>query len=674
MKKSAYRFVCVWLVLLGSLILDPAQAAAPVSVQTFFSYPKVSEVKISPDGKHVAIVVADGQTGMNRKELMIMDVATHKTVPCFRTSSDEIIANYWWANSSRLLVTTADQTGSKDRPVMRGELYAINTDGSQRLQLMGPQFQGNVGSAPTNTHYVALIFVGLLYQPVKDAHDVVVESFGGPEGLVAYNINIYSGKFFKVTDSPREGFDLLADNDGVIRLAYGNTVSTGEATFFYRDSGHDLDWKNMEKLYEKADPAMESVGPIAFTPDNKSLYWWGRTPTETLGLYELNPVTLKKTLLFGDPENDVQRIIWSMDWQPTQKAVAVLTMPGGPNLHVLDAKSQKVQYLIQLFHAFPGQMVDITSNSRDKQRMIVHVYSDKDPGAYYLFDTATKHVDLLFKSMPDIDPAQMASMTPVTFKARDGLLLHGYLTLPPGSNGKNLPMILNPHGGPHGVRDEWGWNPEAQFFANHGYAFLQVNFRGSSGYGMKYQDLGYRHWGTTMQSDLADAVLWAEKQGYADPKRVCIYGASYGGYAALENSILYPDLYKCTVGYVGAYDLTLMRKANFASAAYRDKALNNYLSVVVGDDEDALKAESPVYQVDKIKDPLFLVYGGADKTVAPENTEELMKALFKRGFHYDKMYEPKEMHGFTKPEHNFELYTRMLAFFNQYIGPDATKH
>ncbi|MGH8403625.1 MAG: alpha/beta hydrolase family protein, partial [Gammaproteobacteria bacterium] len=323
-------------------------------------------------------------------------------------------------------------------------------------------------------------------------------------------------------------------------------------------------------------------------------------------MYTLDPNTLKTTLLYGDTDYDVNRVIWSFDWQKTQHIIAVMTMPGLPALHILDSDAPKAGDLASLYAAFPDQMVEITSNTRDGSEMVIYVHSDRNPGSYYLFNAKDSKVSLLFNALPGIDPQSMASMRPVTFKARDGVVLHGYLTLPPGSNGKNLPLIINPHGGPHGIRDEWGWDPEAQFFASRGYAWLQVNYRGSGGYGMKFQDMGYRHWGTTMQDDLADAVHWAIQQGYADPNRICIYGASYGGYAALENVIRYPDLYKCAVGYVGVYDLTLMAHHgdthHFASG-------QRYIDVVLGDDDAELEKYSPAYNADKINVPLFLVYG-----------------------------------------------------------------
>ncbi|MGH8370002.1 MAG: alpha/beta hydrolase family protein, partial [Gammaproteobacteria bacterium] len=602
MLVASMNVSLILIVSIYSAHVSAAESTVQTSVQTFFSFPKVSQVKISPDGKHVSMVVAD-DTGEDRKELMIYDVDSKKYLPVFRTISDEVINRYWWANDTRLLVNTASQTGSLDRPVNRGDLYAINDDGSGNLQLMGPSFVGTYGTSAVNLHWEPLVFVDMLYIPPNDTHEITVESFGSSDSLVsvqtvADSINIYTGRHRKVTSAPREGFDLMADNAGNVRLAYGDDTSTGAATFYYRKTGDALEWQDMHALFAHDDPAAEEIGPISFTPDNKQLYWSGRTPSSTVGLFTLDPETLKTTLLFGDPDNDVDQIIWSMDWQASQHPVAVTTMPGGPSLHLLDGNSLKVKYLKQLFGAFPGQMVKVLSNSSDASLMVVYVYSDRNPGDYYLFNAKTQHVDLLFNSMPDIDPQKMAAMKPVTFQAQDGVLLHGYLTLPPGSDGKHLPLIVNPHGGPHGIRDEWGWDPEVQFFANHGYAVLQVNYRGSGGYGMKFQDLGYQHWGTTMQSDLADAVRWVEKQGYADPKRVCIYGASYGGYAALENSVLYPDMYQCAVGYAGVYDLTL--QAHHGDTHHYAGG-RRYLDIVLGDDEEKLKAESPAYNVDKIK-------------------------------------------------------------------------
>lgn len=659
---------------LGFMIFMPPALAAPPPVQAFFPNPQISAAEISPDGKYLAMIVADNRTGDQRKGLAVMSLDNHKITASFRTIGNQDIYWYWWANDERLLIATATQTGSLDTPILDGKLYGINVDGSQLLQLTGLVPGGPDSYTHISGHQQLLYFVSMLYIPPLDAHQIIIQAVtsGGIRNQFdqAYSLDIYDGSVRDIAHPPAANGTLLTDNSGVVRLAVGSDTLNGSSKFFYRASGTDLDWKNLSALYDHDDPADSGLRPLGFAADNHDIYWLGRTPSSTLGLFTLDPDTLKTTLLYGDPEYDIDGEVWSFDWQKTRHIVAVTTMPELPALHVLDSDSRKAQDLASLYAAFPDQVVDITSNTRDGSKMVIFVHSDRNPGAFYLFDAKTSKVSLLFKALPDIGPRQMADMQPITFKARDGLVLHGYLTLPPGSSGKNLPLIINPHGGPHGIRDEWDWDAEAQFFAAHGYAWLQVNYRGSGGYGMKFQDLGYRHWGTTMQSDLADAVQWAIKQGIADPKRVCIYGASYGGYAALENSILYPQLYQCTVGYVGVYDLTLMGRSDFSYYAYGDR----YLDVVLGTDSAGLKAESPAYQVDKIRDPLFIVYGGADKRVVPKNAEELMTALDKAGKKYEVLYKRNEGHGFSKPEDRFELYTRMLAFFDRYIGPGAVQH
>lgn len=655
-------------------IFTPPVLAAPPPVQAFFSYPQISEAQISPDGKYLAMVVADSQTGENRKGLAVLSLDSQKITASFRTVGNQDIYRYWWANNERLLIATATLTGSLDSPLPDGKLYGINVDGSQQRQLTGILPGGPDSFTHISGHQQLLYFIRMLYIPPANARQVIIQAVSDVgfrnQPDQAYSLDIYDGAMRDIAHSPAANGTLLTDNAGAVRLALGSDTLNGEARFFYRTSETVLDWRNLSALYAHDDPADSGLRPLGFTADNHDIYWLGRTPSSTLGLFTLNPDTLATTLLYGDPEYDIDGEVWSFEWQKTRHIVAVTAMRGLPALHILDGNSSEAEDLASLYAAFPNQVVNITSNTRDGSKMVIFVHSDRNPGAYYLFDAKTSKVSLLFKALPDIDSRQMADMQPIMFTARDGLVLHGYLTLPPGSSRKNLPLIINPHGGPHGICDQWGWNPEAQFFATHGYAWLQVNYRGSGCYGMKFQDSGYRHWGTTMQSDLADAVQWAIKQGIADPGRVCIYGASYGGYAALENSILYPQLYKCTVGYVGLYDLTLADRASFGQYA----SGQHFVNVVLGTDKAVLEAESPVNQAAKISDPLFLVYGGADKTVIPENAEEMMSALDKAGKKYEVLYERNEGHGFSKPEDRFELYTRMLAFFDKYIGPGAVQH
>jgi dipeptidyl aminopeptidase/acylaminoacyl peptidase len=306
--------------------------------------------------------------------------------------------------------------------------------------------------------------------------------------------------------------------------------------------------------------------------------------------------------------------------------------------------------------------------SEDGRYLGMRVYSDTAPPEAFLFDREIGKAKFLAASMEWIKADEMSPMKPISVKTRDGLVIHGYLTLPKDSDGKNLPLIINPHGGPHGPRDEWGFNPEVQLFANRGYAVLQMNYRGSGGYGNAFEGMGYRKWGTTMQDDLTDSVKWAVNQGIVDGNRVCIYGASYGGYAALMSVVREPDLYKCTVGYVGVYDLDAQRDADFMEHA----SGRNYLKDAYPPTKPERMAQSPAYGVDRIKTPILLVHGEKDIRVPIKNMYFLISQLQKVGKKPDDVIvEKKEAHGFRDLGNQVNLYTKMLAFFDKYIGPNT---
>jgi len=306
------------------------------------------------------------------------------------------------------------------------------------------------------------------------------------------------------------------------------------------------------------------------------------------------------------------------------------------------------------------------------QQAVVFVSSDRNPGDYYLYDGRTHAVRYLFSELPGIDPKAMAAMQPISFKARDGQTIHGYLTLPMGKH-KDLPLVINPHGGPFGIRDYWTFDPETEFLAYHGFAVLQVNYRGSGGYGIAFQRAGYQQWGKAMQDDLTDATRWAVQQGIADPQRICIYGGSYGGYAALEAVVKEPDLYKCAIGYAGVYDLVMLHDRG-GELYFQSHGMGSYLNDTLGDNLDALRAASPVDHVNRIKAALFLAHGGADKTVPIDQVNELRSALDKAGTKYEWLYFPNEGHGFFKIDHQVTFYNEMLSFLDHNIGSNRAGH
>lgn len=676
------------LCLCASTAAADTSAPAKIPVEKFFDYPEFANAKISPDGKYLALTTSDDPGGAEDNAIIVFSTDDLKPVMKFPFSNHKSILDYWWANDERVIIATKTLTGSFDVPIGDGELYAVNVDGTKPKALMGREKFGQLNDFTYLKHdtqvFYFLQFVGLV---ADDPKHVVVRAYiyNAGQGQIshAYLLNIYSGQVDGTVDTPAQDGAIMMDQEGVVRASWGPDPETGKYRIYVKPDPTRNAWTEL-KGWHDTDTVIAEVQPLGFLPDGKSIYWLGRNPSGTLGLFTLDIATQKEIPVSGDPDYDLDYspyfrdygrdgdgAIWSFDYAKDRHIVAVETMPGLPAVQILDSQDPKAGYLAQLYGMFPGQHVRITSNTRDQSKMIVETSSDRDPGEFYLLDTKTNKMALLFKAKSDIDPNAMASMQPIDFKARDGVTLHGYLTTPLGGPAKDLPMILLVHGGPELIRDRWGWDPETQFFANHGYAVLQVNYRGSGGYGSSFQDAGYRHWGTVMQDDLADAVRWAELQGYADPKRVCIYGASYGGYAALENPIRYPDLYRCAVGYVGAYDLTLLGHTGAAAnEVYLQKDFDGFL----GTDMEQRKQQSPVYNADKLKIPVLIAYGGEDQTVVPEHAKEMLAALDKAGVkHPEPIYQSGEAHGFLNPDNNAALYTRMLAFFDQYIGPDAAK-
>lgn len=321
-----------------------------------------------------------------------------------------------------------------------------------------------------------------------------------------------------------------------------------------------------------------------------------------------------------------------------------------------------------LEQAFPGMAVRITSQTQDGKTALVSVRSDRNPGDFYVMDVASKKVDYAASRREWLDPEKMGPVKPIELKARDGLALHGYLTVPSGSDGKKLPLVVMPHGGPYFTQDVWGFDLDAQILASAGYAVLQLNFRGSDGYGLAFARAGAHQWGKAMQDDLTDATRWAIAQGIADGNRICMYGGSYGGYASLMGVVREPDLYRCTVGYVGVYDLPKHYTMGDVRESQSGRA---FLKEWVGEPSQ-LAAVSPNLLADRIKVPVFLAAGGEDERTPIRHTKLMEQALVKAGKPVETLYFSTEGHGFYKREHRKEFYTRLLGFLDRHIGNAAS--
>lgn len=630
---------------------DPAPApaaTAPIPIETFFRRPLYTSVTISPDGKYLALV-GPVQGDETQTQLDFVDLGSRQVKGHYTLRNQEQVSQIWWYADDRVIFSTVVKTGSFDQLLRTGELWQMSLDGD-KVKSFG--YGGTVLAIPRD----------------RPGHVTT----GGWGSATVWDLSNFhrptqlSGNF----DAKFSGWPTF-DNSENLRLASGYNIKTAAPTFFTHGQGTSKDWEEHSSFVDGED-RYSKFGPVQFTADDKQFYYKGITPDGTVGLYLVDPVTLQKQLLYSDKDYDIDNEFAETRWLDGvdgKTLVAFQYDADLPQWIVVKKDAPEAAMLAGLQDAFAGESVLITSTTWDGSKAIVFVYSDTDPGQYFLYDAKTQKVEFMFANRPDIKPEQMAAMKPVTFKARDGLTIHGYLTLPKGGD-KGLPLIIHPHGGPFGIRDEWGFDPEVQYLAYHGYAVLQVEFRGSGGYGNAFMEAGYKQWGGTMQDDLTDATHWAVSQGIADPKRICIYGASYGGYAAIEGVEKEPDLYRCAVGYAGVYDLVKERnKAGYLQG----QILGPFMQRTLGDDEGVLRANSPYLHVDKIKADLFLAHGGADHTVDPSNADELRDALDKIKKPYEWVYYRNEGHGFYALDHQVDIYTKMLAFFDKEIGPGAGK-
>jgi dipeptidyl aminopeptidase/acylaminoacyl peptidase len=349
----------------------------------------------------------------------------------------------------------------------------------------------------------------------------------------------------------------------------------------------------------------------------------------------------------------------------TGRLLAVASDPDLPVTEFVDPAHPLCQVLAGLEEAYPGQHPWPVSQTDDGRLAVVALQGDRHPVQWLLVDVARRSAEPILQSRPWIDPEQMAEMSAFHIAASDGYRIHGYLTMPRGlgPGAPPPPLVVNPHGGPHWVRDEWGFNPEVQLLASQGFAVLQVNFRGSGGYGDEYQEQGYRHWGDRMMQDVVDATRWAVKKGKADPGRICLYGASFGGYTALQAPLVAPDLFRCTVGFVGVYDLTLMaRRGDISWSPFG----RGFVKTAVGDDEATLKAQSPLYAAERLTLPILLIHGKRDNRVPIEHAEKLRDALTKLGRPPGWLVETQEGHGFYDEGRREKMYRRLVDFLKEH--------
>lgn len=622
--------------------------AKQVPIEDFFKYQDISNLYLSPTGKYLAAVFQDDE----KNKIATLEADTLKLIRVINVADGKAVQSVQWVNDERFIFTVTKQYGSFARPFGTGEVLAANYDGTKQMFL--PRSFNIANLLPEDPLHVLGIFTSRQgYSSVKR-----VKLYDkGVENTIASRTKVDTA--FTLDSSPYRG-PILLDHEGIIRLAVDDDQE-GEQKTYYRANKDDK-WK----LLQTQNTGDLGDSFVRFSKDNKHIYIYNDRKGQE-GYYLFNPETKERKLLWKDNSPVTPSFVYDNSY-PVREPIGVMLHDGVPKVEYFDLNEPYSKLMNNVQKAFPNDFVYAQRSTKDGKYTLVNVISDKNPGDFYLLNTQTKKLRYLASSAPWIKPKEMATKKPIKYQARDGLTIHGYLTLPNGK-AKNLPMILVVHGGPYGPRDLWWFDREAQLFANRGYAVLQVNYRGSGGYGTKFQYDAYRKMGAEMQDDLTDATLWAIKEGVANKDRICIYGASYGGYAALMGVVKEPDLYKCAVGYVGVYDIALQTKSDIDEW----KGGRHFLDVAWNiKDKEFVKERSAVYHVDKIKAALMLVHGKADRRVPYANYSALTSALDRIGYPYESVVEVNEGHGFYKEKNNNELYEKVINFFDRHISSSVS--
>lgn len=606
----------------------PGQAAKLIPVRDFFRNPERSGFSLSPDGKYLSWL-APYQTRLNVFVRLLAGGRARRVTS--ETARD--LSGYFW-KGDRIL-------------------YEKDFGGDENFHLVSVGLDGKGLKDLTPGAKLTAQVVDEL--PDDDLHLLVSHNRRDPQVFDVFRIDVKTGEEKLVAQNPGNITGWLTDHAGRLRVA----VATDgvNSSLLFRDKEEDPFRVILTTSFK------ETVAPLFFTFDDRQLYVASNRGRDKTAIFQFDPATAKEgKLLFEHPEVDVDGLSYSRK----RKVLTRISYTTWKDQRVfLDPETEAMYKTVEA--QLPGYEVAFSAGTKAEDKFIVVTYNDRTQGRRYLFDRASGKLTFLAEVTPWLKEQELAEMKPVSYTTRDGLTINGYLTLPRGVAPVRLPVVVNPHGGPW-ARDSWGYNSEAQFLASRGYAVFQPNFRGSTGYGRSFWEASFKEWGHTMQDDITDGVRWLIQQGVADPKRVAIYGGSYGGYATLAGVTFTPDLYAAAVDYVGVSNLfTFMQ-----TIPPYWKPFLEMMYEMVGDpvkDKAMLTEFSPAFHVDRIRTPLFIAQGANDPRVNKAESDQVVTALKKRGVAVEYMVKNNEGHGFHNEENRLEFYTAMEKFLALHLKP-----
>ncbi len=598
-----------------------------------FGNPEKAAPLLAPDGRQLAYLAPlDGVLNV-----WVGSPGGQDDQPVTR-DRDRGIRVYCWGRDSRHILYLQDKGGDEN-----WRLFAVDVDARTERELT-PYPDVQVQIVEHDKHFPNDVVIAMNREDPR-RHDV-------------YRLDLRTGRAERVAENPGNVVHWVTDTSLQVRGA----VASRE------DGGFDLLLRPTERdpwittLSWSAEDALTS-GPVSFAQDGQSVILRDSRGANAARLVRLSLSAGHVALLAEDPDYDVAEVMTHPDTYEVQLASFIRARR---EWTVLDPW---IREDVDAVRALKNGDFLIYDRTDADDRWLVGFTEDTAPASYYAYDRTAKRGEFLFTTRPALERYTLAAMEPVSFTARDGLTVHGYVTWPPGLPRERLPMVLNVHGGPW-HRDVWGYDPEAQWLANRGYACLQVNFRGSTGYGKKFLNAGDREWGGKMHHDLVDAARWSIGRGIADPARVAIYGGSYGGYAALVGATFTPDLFRCAVSIVGPSNLiTFINTIPPYWSSYRSMLYQR-----VGNPEtepEFLESRSPLFHVHRIKIPMLIAQGANDPRVKRAESEQIVEAMKAKGIDHEYLLFEDEGHGFAKPENRLRFYAAAERFLAKHLGGRA---
>jgi dipeptidyl aminopeptidase/acylaminoacyl peptidase len=610
-------------------------------------------VKVSPDGKKLSVVIQVDGT----RRLAVFDAQTFDMLGGANLGSRNEVGPHFWANNKRIIMGIWQRVGWKDQPENYGELAGVNYDGSELEVLYGYR----AGEVSTGTRIKKRDFIRgwaeVLHTLPDDEEHVLISSTrateSGSQLARIHKMNVNTGilSMSKVV-SPISYASFVAGKDGEVRFASGIDESYQRKNYVYANE----EWKEITADFGK------QFTPVVLSDDNRYLFYLDTSRSDKRGLYKLDLKSSESTEIYTDPKVDVTDFNLTTD---DSTVYALRVDDGYPTYVMVNNSEEEAKIFKSLLATFEGFKINITSKSANGSKVVIYVSNDIDAGTYYMLDRSKGELSSLFANLEHLDIEQLPSTTPFTFKSFDDTEISGYITYPMNmAKDEKVPLVTLVHGGPR-ARDYWTFDREVQMLAAQGYAVARVNFRGSSGFGSSFMAAGNKQWGDAIQKDIIAGTRHILTQGKIDQDKVCIMGASFGGFSAIMSPILAPDLFKCAIAHVGVYDLQMM----YEEGDIPDRLFGkSYLQQAVGNDFEMLRAQSPVHNIDKLQAEVFIAHGEEDRRVPFEQAEALKDAMDEYNKKYEWFIKRSEAHGFSDEGNRAEYYQKVSEFLAKHLS------